>query len=263
MLVPGNVTLRFYFQIYFHGLYRPEIAKSLGHWLDIDLRRECRIDVYLICSEMCSWDFIKKHSTLDQARCHQATSHYLIKYWTRHMIQKAIWPQRFWSTFAHGKKFWMILFISIEKNHLGQILKQLLCYCWTFCNSSLWDVFMETSVNTLRSRQNGHFSDDIYKCLFINENVWISINISLKFVPKSPINNIPALVQIMALRRPGDKPLSEPMMVSLLMHICVTRPQWVKDRLLTSIGGRIDNMQLVKITMLWGRWCWGILCGVK
>ena len=41
------------------------------------------------------------------------------------------------------------------------------------------------------------------------------------------IYNIPALVQIMAWRRPGDKPLSEPMMVSLLMHICVTRPQWV------------------------------------
>ena len=35
------------------------------------------------------------------------------------------------------------------------------------------------------------------------------------------------LVQIMAWRRPGDKPLSEPMMVSLLTQICVTRPQWV------------------------------------
>ena len=62
---------------------------------------------------------------------------------------------------------------------------------------------------------------------FFNENVWISIKISLKFVPKGPINNIPALVQIMAWRRLGDKPLSEPMMFSLLTHICVTRPQWV------------------------------------
>ena len=48
------------------------------------------------------------------------------------------------------------------------------------------------------------------------------------FFPKSVINNIPALVQIMACGRPGDKPLSEPMMVNLLTHICVTRPQWVK-----------------------------------
>ena len=54
------------------------------------------------------------------------------------------------------------------------------------------------------------------------------MKISLKFVHKSPINNIPASVQIMAWRRSGDKPLSEPMMVSLLTHICVTRPQWVK-----------------------------------
>ena len=61
---------------------------------------------------------------------------------------------------------------------------------------------------------------------FLNENVWISIKISLKFVPKGQINNIPSLDQIMAWRRPGDKPLSEPMMVSLLTHMCVTRPQW-------------------------------------
>ena len=49
----------------------------------------------------------------------------------------------------------------------------------------------------------------------------------IKFVPKGPINNIPALVQIMAWRPPGDKQLSEAMMISLLTHICVTRPQWV------------------------------------
>ena len=87
---------------------------------------------------------------------------------------------------------------------------------------------MRPLVNTLRPRQNGlHFPDDIFKCIFLNENERISIKISLKFVPKIPINNIPALVQIMAWRRPGDKPLSEPMTVSLLTHICVNRPQWV------------------------------------
>ena len=61
----------------------------------------------------------------------------------------------------------------------------------------------------------------------LNENVRIPIKISLKFVPKCSINNIPSLVQIMAWRRSGDKPLSEPMMVSLPTHMCVTRPQWV------------------------------------
>ena len=56
------------------------------------------------------------------------------------------------------------------------------------------------------------FADDIFKCLFLNECVLISNKISLKFICKGPINNIPALVQIMAWCRPGDKPLSEPMM---------------------------------------------------
>ena len=73
--------------------------------------------------------------------------------------------------------------------------------------------------NTSRPKQNGrHFADDILICSFFNENARISLKISLKFVPKFRINNIPALVQIMAWRRPGDKPLSEPMMVSLLTH---------------------------------------------
>ena len=65
----------------------------------------------------------------------------------------------------------------------------------------------------------------IFKWIFLNGHVCILLKISLKFVPKVHINNIPALVQIMAWRRPGDKQLSEPMMVSLLTHICVTRPQ--------------------------------------
>ena len=84
--------------------------------------------------------------------------------------------------------------------------------------------------NTLRPRPNWrHFADDIFKCIFVNENAWILLKISLKFVPKVRIDNIPALVQAMAWCRPGDEPLSETMMVSLPTHINVTRPQWVKS----------------------------------
>ena len=72
-----------------------------------------------------------------------------------------------------------------------------------------------------------HFANYIFKCIFFNEKIWIFINISLKCVPKWHVNNNPALVQIMVWCRPGYKPLSEPVMVSLLTHICVTRPQWV------------------------------------
>ena len=101
--------------------------------------------------------------------------------------------------------------------------------CWSRSLSPNDIITRPQCVNTLRPRQNGrHFADDIFKCIFLNENVWIPIKISLKFVPQGPINKIPALVQIMAWRRPSDKPLSEAMMVNLLTHICVTRPQWVK-----------------------------------
>ena len=107
----------------------------------------------------------------------------------------------------------------------------LIRFCgYRYCFSEFVNViYLHILFNTLRPRQNGcHFPDDIFKWIFLNENVWTWINISLKFVPRGPINNIPTLVQVMAWRRPGDKPLSEPTMVRLPTRICVTRPQWVK-----------------------------------
>ena len=56
-------------------------------------------------------------------------------------------------------------------------------------------------------------ADDIFNRIFLEwKKIRISIKISIKFVPKGPINKIPALFQTMAWRRPGDKPLSEPML---------------------------------------------------
>ena len=105
-------------------------------------------------------------------------------------------------------------------------------FCWRKCTLNdickIVILFRPQCVNTLRPRQNvQHFTGDIFKCIFFNENTSISIIISLKFAPRGPFNNIPALVQIMAWCGPGDKPLSEPMMIILLTHICITRPQWV------------------------------------
>ena len=103
-------------------------------------------------------------------------------------------------------------------------------------------------LHTLRPRLNcRRFADDTFKRIFLNEKARISIKISLKFNPKGPINNIPALVQIMAWRRSGDKQLSEPMMVSLLTHICVTRPQWVKQRVVCQ---NIYILQTCKMLMM-------------
>ena len=127
---------------------------------------------------------------------------------------------------------------------------QSITHCWysyhwsfssTVCHDNNYQEFLEIAsyvkqplvpcnLITLRPRQNGrHFADEIFKWIFLNENVWIwiPIKITLKFVPQGPINNIPALVQIMVWRRPGDKPLSGPMTLRVPTHTCVTRPQWV------------------------------------
>ena len=96
--------------------------------------------------------------------------------------------------------------------------------------NKLPEAAMPNILLTCRGRENGpHFPDDIFKCIFLNENISVAITISLKSVPTGPIDNISALVQIMAWRRPDAKPLSEPMMVRLPTQICVTRPQWVKQ----------------------------------
>ena len=163
-------------------------------------------------------DLLTPHGDTDQgnicpvmACCLTAPSHYLDQCWL--MINGRLWH-------SHERKF---------TGHSQEFKPKHEVENHTFKITSIpprrqW-------VNTLRPGQNGlHFADNIFKCIFLNENVWIPIKISLKFVPKGPINNIPALVQIMAWRRSGHKPLSEPMMVRLPTHIyiCVTRPQWVK-----------------------------------
>ena len=91
------------------------------------------------------------------------------------------------------------------------------CFISNDCDYAQYTVdFLDLSrydTITMRPRQNGrHFADDIFNCIFLNEDVWIPIKISLKFVPNDSINNIPALIQIKAWRPTGDKPLSEPMM---------------------------------------------------
>ena len=95
-------------------------------------------------------------------------------------------------------------------------------------------------LNTLRH----HFAGDIFKCIFFTSgNVWIPIKISLKFVSKGPINNMPALLQIMDGRCSGDKPLPEPTIVSLSMLFCVTWSYWVNMKY-----ELIRNMKLSRVT---------------
>ena len=83
------------------------------------------------------------------------------------------------------------------------------------------------AVNTFRPRKNDRlFPDGIYKCIFLNENVWISIKISLKFV-KGPINNIPSLVRKWLGIGQATSHCLNQWWCSLLTLLWVTRPQRV------------------------------------
>ena len=116
--------------------------------------------------------------------------------------------------------------VDIMGSRCFQICATDLLFSLTVC---VYQIKMAWYFSTLRLRQNYcGFANNIFKCIFLNVNVLTSLKIPLKFVPKVPINNIPALIQIMAWCWPGNKPLSEQMMVSPLTYICVTRPQWDK-----------------------------------
>ena len=121
--------------------------------------------------------------------------------------------------------YWSYVFLALTYRHM--LMHNQLWWLKLTIPEPITDDVQTHAFNTLRLMQNDrHFPDDIFKWIFLIEDIWISLKISLKFVPNHAnvrINNILALVQIMAWHRPGAKLLSEPMMVKLLTHICVTR----------------------------------------
>ena len=98
------------------------------------------------------------------------------------------------------------------------------CWCQCFLNFKFHQIH---ALKHWDRDEIGVISQTTISIAFFNGNVKISITIPLKFVPKRPINDILVLVQIMAWRLVGAKPLSEPMLIRLTTHICVTRPRWV------------------------------------
>ena len=76
--------------------------------------------------------------------------------------------------------------------------------------ASQWRYVVTVEVQTLAHLPRGQnvrrFTDDIFKHIFLNENIRIWIEISLKFVPNIPIANKPALVHVMAWHQTLHEP---------------------------------------------------------
>ena len=86
-----------------------------------------------------------------------------------------------------------------------------------------------TSIGCYITHWGRHQMATIFQITFWNPFSWMKMWFRFKFHwSLFPINNIPALIQIMAWHRPDDKPSSESMMFGLATHICVTQPHWVK-----------------------------------
>ena len=114
------------------------------------------------------------------------------------MIVNSFWPNvTMWqdksgSTLALA----MVCCLMASSHYLNQY--------WLIINKVLWHspannflkvVLMRLHFHSSPPGQNGcHFTDDTFRCIFVNEKFCILIKISKKFVPKGPIDNIPALV---------------------------------------------------------------------
>ena len=127
----------------------------------------------------------------------------------------------------------------------------------------LWGVHCGSGTLTHLSLEKmaANQADDIFNCIFLNEHDRILIQISLKYVPRSPIDNKTALVQVMAWRRTGDKPLPGPMMTQFIHHIFDTRGRWVYKWGVLQLSSSIFPMDTFLLPlniplMLWQNGCY-------
>ena len=119
---------------------------------------------------------------------------------------------------------WGIHQWSVNSLHKGPVTRKMFPFDDVIMGKH-WSTFWEH----IEVETKWHFEANIFKCIFLKKNVGISIKIPLKYVPKDPTNNISALGPIMAWCLPDNKPLSEPMMVCLLIHKCINRPHCVNN----------------------------------
>ena len=82
---------------------------------------------------------------------------------------------------------------------------------------------VSTAISPWKNCHN--LADEIFKCIFVNENFCILIWISLTFVHRDQIDNKSAFIQGMAWCWTRGKPLPKPMVAQ---HKCGTRGRWVK-----------------------------------
>ena len=142
-------------------------------------------------------------------------------YFRHSLIKDLAYDQLFWN--CSRVNSWQDVMVSQHLFRLwsGDIRQQPIVWA----NDNQYGNTRSQSINSFPLGQNGrHFADDTLRCIVLKKNAWILIKISLNFVSKGSVNNIPALVQIMAWCRISDRSLSEPMLTLLTD---ASRARWV------------------------------------
>ena len=220
------------------------LGKLYITWLILGLHpanERCR---YFVTMSLIGWvQAQNQHCIIPCRKCRYNFSDIAIQCWMSDVWQ---WILKLFELLIMGSDFWspiMLLFHWWSNFAVSQFWKVINILVWipwlefqcecqpvlnvithgnvkTFWPSSCWIWFLNFNhghvvliINSSPPGLNGcHFADDTLKCIFMNEKFFILIRISLKFVPEGLINSKSALVQVMAWRRTGNKPLPEPML---------------------------------------------------
>ena len=165
---------------------------------------------------LCNWQlFFLTHELIYvvQAAHHQGTNYWetgLHVYETRCIL---IWISLRFAKRSINTKSELVLSNGMVQNRWESIIWNIVGLICQLASSYMC-VSRLQYVNTSRPRQNSrHFADNIFKCIFVNENCHHLTTISLRFVLKGYLNNGPAFIQIMAWNPTGDEPLPGPIMV--------------------------------------------------
>ena len=114
-----------------------------------------------------------------------------------------------------------------------------------------------TWINTLRPRQEAAIFQTTFSNDFLNENIYLSIEISFRFVPRSPVNNTPALVQIMAW---PSHYLNQWWLVywciypSLGLNELTLIPAWINNHMPSKVWDEVSKLQQLQ--------CWSLGMGL-
>ena len=134
----------------------------------------------------------------------------------------------------------MIYWLQATPFSCNRVRPILIPKSWTAAEKKFWMPWIthQTTYHCISHERNTDFSTWMVRLVFFLKIYCIN-PFRLKFYwnlfSRVQFHNISKMVQIMAWHWGGNKPLSELIIINLLMQIYITWPQWVKGGLLKGV----------------------------